>query len=188
MTYKTYTGKLETKTHGGYRNLKSYQGATIIYDLTVQFCNCYIDKRSRTHDQMVQAARSGQQNIAEGSQASATSKKSELKLLGVARASLEELLNDYQNYLRQHGLTPWDKDSNEARGVRTLAYTTNRSYETYMSYAKDPQSFANCIICLTHQANYLLDHQLDSLEKTFIEQGGYTENLFKKRLDNRRRI
>src|SRR3989344_8502559 len=105
MTYKTYTTKREAKTHGVYRNLKSYQGATIIYDLTVQFCNRYIDKKSRTHDQMVQAARSGQQNIAEGSQASATSKKSELKLLGVARASLEELLNDYQNYLRQRGLT-----------------------------------------------------------------------------------
>src|SRR3989304_6844676 len=103
MTYRTYGSGEKTKAHGGYRNLKPYQGATIIYDLTVQFCNRFIDKRSRTHDQMVQAARSGQQNIAEGSQASATSKKSELKLLGVTRASLEELLNDYQNYLRQHG-------------------------------------------------------------------------------------
>lgn len=87
--------------HGGYRSLKSYQTAEIVYDATVVFCNRFIDKRSRTHDQMVQAARSGKQNIAEGSMASGTSKKTELKLIGVARASLEELLLDYQDFLRQ---------------------------------------------------------------------------------------
>ena len=90
--------------HGGYRNLKSYQTAEIVYDATVVFCDRFIDKRSRTHDQMVQAARSGKQNIAEGSMASGTSKKTELKLIGVARASLEELLLDYQDFLRQKGL------------------------------------------------------------------------------------
>ena len=91
-------------SHGGYRNLKAYQMAEIVYDATVRFCNRFIDKRSRTHDQMVQAARSGKQNIAEGSMASGTSKKIELKLIGIARASLEELLLDFEDYLRQKGL------------------------------------------------------------------------------------
>src|SRR6266516_7937192 len=104
--------------HGGYRKLKSFQVAQLVYDVTVRFCDRYIEKRSRTHDQMVQAARSGAQNIAEGSMASATSKKMELKLTGVARASLEELLLDYEDFLRQRGLRIWSKDSPEARGVR----------------------------------------------------------------------
>src|SRR3989339_1687416 len=122
------------KAHGGFRNLKSYQMATIIYDLTVEFCKRYIDKYSRTRDQMVQAARSGRQNIAEGSQASGTSEKTEIKLIGVARASLEELLADYEDFLRQNRLKLWEKDDPEARKVRALAYTTNRSYETYKTY------------------------------------------------------
>src|SRR5205809_5378899 len=96
--------------HGGYRNLKSFQLAQLIYDLTVRFCDRYIEKRSRTHDQMVQAARSGTQNIAEGSQASGTSKKTELKLTNVARASLEELRLDYEDFLRQRGLEEWPPD------------------------------------------------------------------------------
>src|ERR1700750_2712144 len=96
--------------HGGYRKLKSFQIAQLCYDVTARFCDRYIEKRSRTHDQMVQAARSGVQNIAEGSQASGTSKKTELKLTNVARASLEELRLDYEDYLRQHGLRLWDKD------------------------------------------------------------------------------
>ncbi len=96
--------------HGGYRRLKSFQVAQLVYDVTVRFCERYIDKRSRTHDQMVQAARSGVQNIAEGSQASGTSKKFELKLTSVARASLEELRLDYEDFLRQRGLTEWPRD------------------------------------------------------------------------------
>jgi len=96
--------------HGGYRKLKSFQLAQLVYDLTVRFCDLYISKRSRTHDQMVQAARSGVQNIAEGSQASATSKKSELKLTNVARASLEELRLDYEDFLRQRELPMWEPD------------------------------------------------------------------------------
>ncbi|HTG80510.1 MAG TPA: four helix bundle suffix domain-containing protein [Geobacteraceae bacterium] len=94
--------------HGGYRNLKSFQIAQLVYDVTVRFCDRYIDRRSRTHDQMVQAARSGVQNIAEGSQASGTSKKTELKLTNVARASLEELRLDYEDFLRQRGLPRWE--------------------------------------------------------------------------------
>gem|GEM_PF-6198247 len=96
--------------HGGYRRLKSFQVASLVYDATVLFCDRFISKRSRTHDQMVQAARSGRQNIAEGSAASGTSRKFELKLTNVAKASLEELLLDYEDYLRQHGLRRWDKD------------------------------------------------------------------------------
>src|SRR5437764_14902885 len=104
--------------HGGYRKLRSFQTAQMVYDLTVVFCDRFIDSRSRTHDQMVQAARSGVQNIAEGSMASATSKKMELKLTGVARASLEELLLDYEDFLRQRGLRLWGKNSPEALAVR----------------------------------------------------------------------
>ena len=175
------------KAHGGYRNLKSYQMTTIIYDLTVEFCKRYIDKYSRMRDQMVQAARSGRQNIAEGSQASGISKKTEIKLVGVARASLEELLVDYEDFLRQRGLELWRKDSSKATAVRALAYKTNRTYMTYMSYLNQPERAANCLICLIHQANFLLDRQLQVLDKSFVEQGGYTENLFKRRLETRRR-
>jgi four helix bundle protein len=117
--------------HGGYRNLKSYQNAEIVYDATVAFCNRFVDRRSRTNDQMVQAARSGKQNIAEGSMASGTSRKTELKLVSVARASLEELLLDYQDFLRQNGLPLWEKDHPKATEVRKLVYKTNRSYATY---------------------------------------------------------
>ncbi|MGV3618328.1 MAG: four helix bundle protein [Fimbriimonas sp.] len=106
----------------------------IVYDGTVAFCNRLIDRRSRTHDQMVQAARSGRQNIAEGSSASGTSKKTEIKLVGVARASLEESLLDYQDYLRQNGLSAWEKDHPKAAFIRKLAYQENRSYKTYKSY------------------------------------------------------
>jgi restriction system protein len=104
--------------HGGYRELKSFQHAELVYDSTVKFCDRFIDRRSRTHDQMVQAARSGRQNIAEGSQASGTSRKFELKLVGVARASLEELLLDYQDFLRQRGLPLWGKSHPAAQVIR----------------------------------------------------------------------
>lgn len=186
MTYTSYkSNKSYSNPHGGYRKLISYQTTTIIYDLTVEFVNRYIEKYSRTRDQMVQAARSGRQNIAEGSQASATSKKTELKLVGVARASLEELLIDYEDFLRQRNLPLWSKDSAKAREVRTLGYTSYRSYTTYKSYLENPEQAANCTICLIHQANYLLDQQLKALEEKFLKEGGYTENLFKRRLAER---
>lgn len=184
MTYKTNQTN-NKKAHGGYRNLRSYQTTTLIYDLTVEFVKKYLDPRSRTCDQMVQAARSGRQNIAEGSQASATSKKSEIKLVGVARASLEELLIDYEDFLRQRGVKLWEKDSSQVGAIRQLAYKSNKTYQTYESYLADPEKFANCLICLIHQANFLLDRQLQSLEEAFIKDGGFTENLFKKRLANR---
>jgi four helix bundle suffix protein len=178
--------------HGGYRDLKSYQMAEIVYDATVAFCNRFIDRRSRTHDQMVQAARSGKQNIAEGSMASGTSKKTELKLIGVARASLEELLLDYEDYLRQHGFQVWGKDEPKAKAVRGLARVANRSYTTYRTYfeTEEPETAANAAICVIHQTNYLLDQQLRALEQDFLREGGFTERLYRVRSqvrDGRRR-
>jgi restriction system protein len=169
--------------HGGYRTLQSYRMAEIVFDATVAFCDRFIDRRSRTHDQMVQAARSGKQNIAEGSMASGTSKKSELKLIGVARASLEELLVDFQDYLRQKGLPLWGKDHEQARKIRALAHEKNRSYSTYKPYleASPPEVAANAVICLVHQTNYLLDQQLRALEKEFLKEGGFTERLYRAR-------
>ena len=174
--------------HGGYRQLKSFQQAELVFDATVKFCDRFIDKRSRTHDQMVQAARSGRQNIAEGSQASGTSKKFELKLVGVARASLEELLLDYEDFLRQRGLTLWGKDHSMARRIRGLAYEENRTYMTYRTYVEDSSAeiAANTIICLIHQANYLLDRQLRQLEATFLQDGGFTARLYWARKNSRR--
>lgn len=166
---------------GGYRNLKSYQMSTLVFDLTVEFCKKFIDRKSRTHDQMEQAARNGRQNIAEGSLASATSKKTEIKLTSVARASLEELLLDYEDFLRQRQLKMWTKDSEEAKTIRNLAYSQNKSYLSYQSYLKNPEKAANMLICLIHQTNYLLDRQLQSLSKDFLEKGGFTERLYWKR-------
>lgn len=169
--------------HGGYRELKSFQQAELVYDATVRFCDRFIDRRSRTHDQMVQAARSGRQNIAEGSQASGTSKKTELKLVGVARASLEELLLDYEDFLRQRGFSLWNKTHPTAQVVRRLAYEKNRSYMTYRSYIEQASAevAANTIICLIHQTNYLLGQQLRQLERAFLEHGGFTERLYRER-------
>ncbi len=167
--------------HGGYRTLKSYQSSVIVYDFTVAFCNKYIGLRSRTHDQMVQAARSGKQNIVEGSQAAGTSQKTELKLTNVGRASLEELLEDCKDFLRQRGLKLWEKDSVNAKAIRALAYRSYRSYETYRTYLDTPESAANTLIILIHQTNYLLDRQLQALQQQFLEEGGFTERLYNAR-------
>lgn len=173
--------------HGGYQKLKSYQSAEIVYDATVKFCERFVDRRSRTVDQMVQAARSGKQNIAEGSMASGTSKETEMKLVSVARASLEELLLDYQDYLRLHGLPLWDKNHPRAQEIRKLAYESDRSYLTYTTYIENasPEVAANTIICLIHQTNYLLDQQLRQLEKQFLQEGGFREKLYNARLKAR---
>jgi four helix bundle suffix protein len=169
--------------HGGYEKLQSYQMSVLVYDATVRFCDRFIDPKSRTHDQMVQAARSGNKNIAEGSQVSGTSKKMELKLVGVARASLEELLGDYKDFLRHRGLAEWGKSHPMATVVRRLAYAKNRSYKTYSSYVENapPEVAANTMLCLVHQANYLLDQQLRELEQAFLEKGGLTERLYQAR-------
>jgi four helix bundle suffix protein len=174
--------------HGGYRDLKSYQNAEIVYDATVAFCDRFVGRRSRTHDQMVQAARSGKQNIAEGSMASGMSKKTELKLVGVERASLEELLLDYQDYLRQHGFNAWGKDHPSAQEVRKLVYEKNRLYATYKPYIEKASAEipANTLICLIHQTNYLLDQQLRQLEQQFLEEGDFTEKLYRVRSQARK--
>jgi len=174
--------------HGGYRKLRSFQAAQLVYDLTVAFCDRFIDRRSRTHDQMVQAARSGVQNIAEGSMASATSRKTELKLTGVARASLEELLLDYEDFLRQRGLARWPKDSPRALEFRRI-FLSDQSDESDRSDKKaaailadsGPEEAANAMICLVNQASYLLRKQLEFLEKRFLAEGGFTERLYQQR-------
>jgi restriction system protein len=175
--------------HGGYRDLKSYQMSEIVYNAAVFFRNRFIDRRSRTHDQMVQAARSGKQNNAEGSMASGTSKKTELKLVGVARASLEELLLDFQDYLQQKEPPLWGKDHPKAKAVRGLCYRSDRSHSTYKTYIEgsSPEIAANTIICIIYQANYLLDQQLSTLEKSFLNEGGFTERLYRTRVQARGR-
>jgi len=168
-----------------YRDLKSYQSATIIYDFTVVFANRYIERGSRTRDQMVQAARSGKQNIVEGS-AERTSVKSELKLLGVARASFQELLEDYEDFLRQRSLAQWEPSSEHARAVRALPYRTDWSYQTYRTYMSSPTHAANAMLCLINQCNFLLDRQIKAREEKFLREGGWTEQMFAKRIAARK--
>lgn len=167
-----------------YRDLKTYQGTVVIYDFTVEFCTRYIDYRSRTRDQMVQAARSGKQNIVEAS-TQRTSKKSEIKLLGVARASLQELLEDYEDFLRQRNLRLWTKNSIQAQTVRAIAYQTDKTYQSYQTYLPDPEQAANTMLCLINQVNYLLDRQIKAVEDQFVKEGGWTEKLFQRRIINR---
>jgi len=170
--------------HGGYEELLSFQKARVIYAATVWFCGRYLHRGDRTNDQMIQAARSGKQNILEGSQASATSKKTEVKLTNVARASLEELLEDYRDFLRVRGIGLWEKNSREALFVRRLGRAENVTYETYRTYieTRPPEVAANIIICLIHQTNYLLDQQIRQLEKAFVTEGGLSERMTRARL------
>ncbi len=176
--------------HGGYRKLRSFRCAQLVYDSTAVFCDRFVEKRSRTHDQMIQAARSGVQNIAEGSMASATSKKTELKLTGVARASLEELLLDYEDFLRQRGLRIWAKDSPEAMAVRKKYQSdgsdgSDRS-DPYNGSIATAEVAANTLICLINQASFLLSRQLQKLEQHFLEGGGFTERLYRARREARK--
>jgi four helix bundle suffix protein len=194
--------------HGGYRKLKSFQVAQLAYDVTVRFCDRYIDRRSRTHDQMVQAARSGAQNIAEGSQASGTSKKTELKLTNVARASLEELRLDYEDFLRQRRLAQWPRedarraaliearpataddvaawaravhDGDDARRGWKSTESTKSTLSTY------PEISANGALALLAVACSLLDRQISTLGKNFVDEGGFTERLYRVRSERRNR-
>jgi four helix bundle suffix protein len=174
---------------GNYQELLSYKKSEVIYDLTFRFCERHLKRGDRTIDQMVQAARSGKQNIAEGSKASVTSTEMELKLTNVARASLEELLLDYQDYLRVRDHKFWEKDSVEARYVRKLGRQPEESFESYREFveARTPEVLANIAICLFHQANYLLDQQIRRLEKDFLEKGGLRENMTRARIEHRRK-
>ena len=172
---------------GHYQELLSYRKAEIIYDLTFRFCEKHLKRGDRTVDQMVQAARSGKQNIAEGRKASITSTETELKLTNVARASLEELLIDYQDYLRVRDLPLWPMDSKEALYVRKLGKLPDESYETYRSFVdtRPAETVANIPLCPIHQANYLLDQQIRRLEKDFVKKGGLRERMTQARLQYR---
>jgi four helix bundle suffix protein len=177
-------------SHGGYEELLSYKKTVIIYDATHLFCKRFLDRfRDRTVDQMIQSARSGKQNIVEGSMASGTSKETEIKLMNVARASLEELLEDYRDHLRVGKFELWDKDSEEALFVRKLGRQADESYQTYETYfeTRPSNTFANIVICLIYQAKYLLSKQISSLEQAFVEEGGLRERMTNARLQYRRR-
>ena len=173
--------------HGNYQELLSYQKAQVVYDLTFRFCERFLRKGDRTIDQMVQAARSGKQNIVEGSKASGTSKEMEIKLTNVARASLEELLEDYRDFLRVRDLAIWDKDSEEARYVRKLGAKPHVTYEAYREFCdtRPAEVVANIALCLIHQANYLLDQQIRQLERDFLKEGGIRERMTRARLQAR---
>ena len=203
--------------HGGYRRLKSFQVAQLAYDVTLRFCDRYVGKRSRTHDQMVQAARSGVQNIAEGSQASGTSKKTELKLTNVARASLEELRLDYEDFLRQRNLAQWarsdlrreeliarrpataDDVAQWARDVRgwqesgqggrekAMSVSTQSTQSTSSTPSTYAEISANGALALIAVACAMLDRQIASLDKAFVEKGGFTERLYRVRSTSRDR-
>ena len=184
--------------HGGFRGLKSFRIAQLVYDVTVRFCDAFIEKRSRTHDQMVQAARSGVQNIAEGSQVSGTSKKMELKLTNVARASLEELRLDYEDFLRQRGMVLWPRDDPRRRQLILARPKTADAVAAWVkSVHKSPhpsppsmksmksmksiysETAANAVLALIAVACSLLKRQIAVLEAAFEREGGFTERLFK---------
>lgn len=173
--------------HGGYEKLLSFQKARIVYDGTVWFCEHFLHRRDRTFDQMIQAARSGKQNILEGSQASGTSKETEIKLTNVARASLEELLEDYRDFLRVRGIREWTKEHPYTQRLRQLNREKNANYETFKRGIEhsDPAVSANVIIGLIKLTNFLLDRQLSHLEKAFIKEGGLRERMTQARLTER---
>lgn len=176
--------------HGGYRNLITFQKAEIIYDGTVYFCSRFFQKYDRTIDQMVQAARSGKQNIAEASMASATSKETEIKLTNVARASLEELLIDYEDYLRTHHLKKWTRNDRLSLRFDELNKTPGANYNTFKKAIEheNPEISANVLCCLIHVTSYLLGKQISALEKAFINEGGLRERMTRARINNRKRL
>lgn len=173
---------------GDYQTLLSFQKAEVVYDITHRFAHKYLGWGDRTVDQMIQSARSGKQNILEGSKAALTSKETEIKLTHVGRASLEELRADYRDYLwvRDHAI--WEKDSKEALFVRRLGRQTPQSFELYREFmeTRPPQVIANIAICLIHQINYFLDQQLKRLEQDFLEPGGLRERRTCARLAQRK--
>ena len=213
--------------HGGYRKLKSFQVAQLIYDVTVRFCDRYIEKRSRTHDQMVQAARSGVQNIAEGSQASGTSKKTELKLTNVARASLEELRLDYKDFLRHRRLEEWPPEHPALKRFKARRCATLEQVRTWVEEERrsargqtptntdkhglatpgkssvpasvkvrerlcapvpgSAQLVANAALSLLNLGCHLLNRQIAAQEKAFVKEGGFTERLYRVRMQARTR-
>src|SRR5262245_22718219 len=185
--------------HGGYRKLKSFELAQLCYDTTARFCDKYVDRRSRTHDQMVQAARSGKQNIAEGSEASGTSKKTELKLTGVAWASLGELQLDYEDFLRDRNLRQWDENDPRryelvkrrcpnVECVATWVGELHARSKANGEMASHAELAANAALVLIGVARALLDRQKQAQARAFVEEGGFTERLYKVRAAARTKL
>ena len=171
---------------GNYRKLLSYQKTDVIYEMTYYFCQKYLQKGDRTVDQMVQAARSGKQNIIEGCAASSTSAKTEIKLVNVAKASLQELLEDYQDYLKTRGHRQWEEGSTEWEAMRQLGREHNdASFFMNLCASRPPETIANMAIILIHQADYLLFKQLERLGRDFAEGGGFSERMTRIRKENR---
>lgn len=171
---------------GYYRHLRAYQLAEIIYDVTFLFTSRYLTKGDRTVDQMVQAARSGKQNIAEGSAAGSTSKETEIKLTNVAKASLQELLLDYEDYLRTRGFAKWDAHSDKVTATRRYCNTQKESQEICQKLlSRSPETHANIAITLIHQADYLLRNLIERQKKDFLENGGIREQMSRARREYR---
>lgn len=174
---------------GDYSTLLSFQKAEVVYDFTFRFAKKYLSYKDRTVDQMIQAARSGKKNLLEGSKIGTTSKKLELNLTNIARGSLEELLDDYRDFLRTRDFPIWDKNSEEASYVRKLGRKTPLSYEDFREIfeTRPPEIIANIAICLIHQTNYLIDRQLETLDREFVENGGLSERMTRIRMQQRRK-
>ena len=170
--------------HVGYQDLLSYQKALIVYDATLYFCNRFFTKFDRTREQMTQAARSGKQNILEGSEASGTSKETEIKLTNTARASLKELLEDYRDFMRNRGIEEWKPDHPYALRLRKLNRMPGANYETVKKAIEhsNPAICANAIAGLIKVTCYLLDRQIKRLEQDFLKEGGLRERMTRARL------
>ena len=171
---------------GNYKKLLSYQKSNVIFELTYYFCHKYLSKGDRTIDQMVQAARSGKQNIIEGCSASSASAKTEIKLLNVAKASLLELLEDYEDYLKVRNHRQWEEDSVEMEAMRKLGIQhSDAEYFMKLAETRPPETIANMAIVLIKQADYLLYRQLQRLSVDFLAEGGFSEKMSRMRRENR---
>lgn len=171
-----------------YKKLLSYQKSDVIFQITYFFCSNFLSKGDRTVDQMVQAARSGKQNIIEGSAASATSAKTEIKLINVAKASLQELLEDYEDFLKTRNKRQWEKGSVEYETMRTLGREHNdAAFFMEIVKTRPPETIANMAIILINQADFLLYRQLQRISENFIKEGGFSEKMTRLRLENRNR-
>lgn len=187
FSHNSHASRPVIPPRGDYQTLHSFHKAEVVYDITFRFAHQHFANGDRTIDQMIQAARSGKKNILEGSKAGTTSKETEIKLTNVARASLEELLDDYRDFLRVREYLEWDKDSKEALYVRRLGRKVPQTYELYRKFVetRPPEVVANIVICLIHQANYLIDQQLRRLEKDFLKHGGLRERMRHARVASR---
>ena len=171
-----------------YRNFTAYQKAVIIYDLTYHFCDRFIGYGDRTKDQMIQAARSGKQNIVEGKAASLTSAETHLKLLGVARASFQELLEDFMDYLRARKLRIWETDSKEVKAMRDLGLTHNDSkFFVELAETRNDEVIANMAIVLLYQEDVLLRKHIEKQIARFVDDGGFRESLLKARIEKKKK-